>query len=152
MLDRGAAVPDDLQARALRPLRRADVPERQLEPDRRHAGRDGVVDDRVQILAASEDIDQIDLHVPRDVDEMVVARLVVDGLAAELRLHGNDAIPLRAQVPGDRVARAIRPGGVADDGDRARAREERLCETRFVHSVTSLRSRTVLFRMFPAGY
>ena len=72
MLDGRAAIPDDAQACCFCALRRCDVAEVQLEPDRRGAGGDRIVDDRIKELTTPEDVDEVDMRAGRDVREVVV--------------------------------------------------------------------------------
>lgn len=128
MLDGRAAIPDDAQPSGFRALCRADVTEIELEPDGWGVRGDRIVDDRIEELTASEDVDKIDARVSRDVYEVVVRLLAVDDRATQSWIHWNDPKALAPQVARHGVARSCGIGGVADDSYGALAREETLDE------------------------
>src|SRR6266542_1588296 len=75
MLDGRAAIPDDADPGRLGAPRRRDVAEFELEPDGRDLRGDRVIDHRIQEVAASEDVGEIDTRRGRDVHQMVVRLL-----------------------------------------------------------------------------
>jgi hypothetical protein len=105
-LDRRAAIPHHAQAGRFRALGGGDVAERELEPDRLHARGDRVVDDGVEELAASEDVDEVHVDVRWDVGEVIVRTLALDDRATQERIHRDDAVALRAKEARDGVARS----------------------------------------------
>src|SRR5438132_5774002 len=136
VLDRGAPIPDDADPGRFGASRRSDVAEVELEPDGGDLRGDRVIDDRVEEVAATEDVGEVDVRRRRNVRQVVVCLLAVDDGPAQLRIHRDDPEALAAQVARHGVARPCGIGGVADDGDGPLAREEVMDEGGVVHYLT----------------
>ncbi len=116
VLDQNAAVHGHADSPFLEPPGRIGVDDPELEEHERHAPGDRFVGDRGHVLGTAEHVHDVDSDVRRDRRDRGVAGLSED--LAVVGIHGNDAVALPLQVPGDRVRG---PGGIrgtADDRDR----------------------------------
>ena len=70
-----------------------------LHPDRsRVCSRDGVVDDRRNELGPTEDVDDVEPHLTRNVEQRGVDKFAQHRLSGEDRIHGHDAITVPLQI------------------------------------------------------
>src|SRR5688572_9514303 len=119
ILDRGAAVHDDLEASRAHLLGRRLVHHIELHPHEPGADLDGFERRRGGVGGVAEDVDHVDPAglVLRDVLQAGIDRLAVERLAGEAGIDRDDPIALRLQEAHHAVAVAVRLVAGADQGD-----------------------------------
>ena len=112
----------DFDAGRLGARRRFVVADAELHPHHLGADRDGVVDDRADLVGGTEHVDHVDLV--GDVAQTGVDRFAEQLLAGGAGVHRDDAIALALQILHHEVARPVPVGRCADHRDGAHRRQD----------------------------
>jgi hypothetical protein len=116
VLDHRAVILDRCQAGRFGSGEPRVVGNAHLEPYRLRTDGNGVVDDRVGLVAADEDVNEVDLLW--DVAERCVRAFAEDFVGGvNAAVDGDDVVAVLLEVGGDAVGWAVRPGIKPDDGD-----------------------------------
>jgi len=99
------------------------VPHAFLQPDQPRGEGNRFADQVADVLAASEDVDDVNRVVGRSTGQCGVRPLTED--VARERIDGNDAVTRALQIARDGVTGTTRIGRQSDDGDRASGTEQR---------------------------